>query len=40
MTELSASAKEYIPEYIKRENDLFDKLEKDFVERNKWLFNE
>lgn len=38
MTELNAKAKEFYPEWAKKEEDLFDELEKRFVERNAWLF--
>jgi hypothetical protein len=38
MPELSADAKEFIPDYVKEENDFFDRLEKDFMEKNIWLF--
>lgn len=38
MPELSADAEEFIPEYIQEENKLFDRLEKEFMEQNIWLF--
>jgi hypothetical protein len=38
MPELNAAATEFIPQYIKEEKEVFDRLEQDFIEQNKWLF--
>jgi hypothetical protein len=38
MPELNADAKEFIPQYVEEENKIFDRLEKEFVEKNIWLF--
>jgi hypothetical protein len=36
---LNTNANEYIPESIKEENKKYDKLEKDFENENKWMFD-
>lgn len=38
MTELNANAKEFYPKWAKEEDELFDTLEKKFVEKNPWIF--
>ena len=35
---MNTEAKSFIPESVKIENEYFDKLEKEFVEANKWMF--
>lgn len=45
MTKYNVNAKPFVPsdthlETIRRENELFDALEKQFVESNKWLFED
>lgn len=35
---LNTNANPFIPEYIKKENEMFDQLEKEFVKNNSWIF--
>ena len=35
---LNKDAKSFIPDYIEKENEMFDNLEKEFVKNNSWIF--
>jgi hypothetical protein len=35
---LNKDAKPFIPEYIEKENEIFNELEKNFVKNNSWIF--
>jgi hypothetical protein len=35
---LNKDAKPFIPEYIEKENEMFNELEKNFVKNNSWIF--
>jgi hypothetical protein len=37
--ELNTNANVYIPESVKQENEIYDKLEKEFESNNKWMFD-
>lgn len=36
---LNKDAKPFIPDYIEKENEMFDNLEKEFVNNNSWIFD-
>jgi hypothetical protein len=38
--DLNVKAKAFVPEYAKEEEYYFNKLEKEFVKTNKWIFEE
>jgi hypothetical protein len=35
---LNKDAKSFIPDYIEKETEMFDNLEKEFVKNNSWIF--
>lgn len=35
---LNKDAKPFIPDYIEKEKEMFDNLEKEFVKNNSWIF--
>jgi hypothetical protein len=35
---LNKDAESFIPDYIEKENEMFDNLEKEFVKNNSWIF--
>jgi hypothetical protein len=35
----NTNAEPFIPESLKKENEIFDKLEQDFVKNNAWIFD-
>jgi hypothetical protein len=40
MSDLNANAKEFYPQWAKDEDKFFDELEKRFMERNAWIFED